>query len=280
MGSDVSGSIESPPYRTAALVSALVLFGYLLTLAPSVTWWDAGEFIAAARTLGIPHPPGTPLYVMAAHVWGALVPIGEYAARLNFLSALFSALAAGGFFLVAHEGLRAGEAFKDLPFIRVGGAAAAAIAGAFTFTQWQNSNETEVYAVAVFTIALMSWLALVWRQARRHGEPAARWLLLILYLLGLSIGCHLLALLAGPAVIAFLMATLRAEPADSEEVRLGEWGVLALLGAIWLLLVGVGLGSQLLLSLGGIAVAVALVFAFRARVASFGMIGLLLAAIG
>ena len=68
------------PYRAAAAVTLAVLAGYVLTLAPTVTFWDAGEFIAAARTLGIPHPPGTPLFVMIAHVWGMLVPVGEYAA--------------------------------------------------------------------------------------------------------------------------------------------------------------------------------------------------------
>ncbi|HKV74009.1 MAG TPA: DUF2723 domain-containing protein, partial [Gemmatimonadales bacterium] len=271
---------ESPPYRSAALVSGFVLLGYLLTLAPSVTWWDAGEFIAAARTLGIPHPPGTPLYVMVAHLWGALVPVGEYAARLNFLSALFSALGAGGFFLIAHEALGAAEAFRDVPLLRLGGAAAAAVAGAFTFTQWQNSNETEVYAVAVFTIALMAWLALVWRRDRRNGEPAARWLLLILYLGGLSIGCHLLALLAGPAIVVLVWATLREAPAESEEGRRAEWGMLAVFAATWLLMVGIGLGSRLILSFSVVALLLAFFLAIRGRVAGFGVIGLALVAVG
>ena len=97
------------PYRAAGIVTLAVLAGYALTLAPTVTFWDAGEFIAAARTLGVPHPPGTPLFVMIAHVWGLLVPVGEYAVRTNLLSALFSAAGAGGFFLVVHESLRSTE---------------------------------------------------------------------------------------------------------------------------------------------------------------------------
>ena len=160
---------QVPPYRVAAGVTGAVLLGYLLTLAPTVTFWDAGELIAAARTLGIPHPPGTPLFVMIAHVWAMLLPVGEYAFRTNLLSALLSACGAGCFFLVAHESLRG----LDSASARMGGAAAGAIAGAFTFTAWQNSNETEVYAVATFTIGAVSWLALRWRAARGTPKAAA-----------------------------------------------------------------------------------------------------------
>ena len=92
-----------PPYAVAGLVVLAVLAGYLITLAPTVTFWDAGEFITAARTLGIPHPPGTPLFVLLAHVWGGLVPFGEYAWRINLLSAVCGSIAAGCWFLVAHD---------------------------------------------------------------------------------------------------------------------------------------------------------------------------------
>ena len=190
---------DQPPYRTAALVGLVVLAGYVATLAPTVTFWDAGEFIAAARVLGIPHPPGTPLFVMIAHVWGLIAPVGEFALRTNLLSALFSAAGAGCFFLVVHESLVALDAR-----LRLAASAAGGLLGAFTFTNWQNSNETEVYAIAVFVIAISCWLLLRWREQR--GTPLAdRLLLVILYLAGLSIGNHLLALLAGPAVVTFLV---------------------------------------------------------------------------
>jgi hypothetical protein len=260
-----------------------VLAGYLVTLAPSVTWWDAGEFIAAARTLGIPHPPGTPLFVIIAHVWGAVMPLGEYAARLNVLSALFSALGAGAFFLVAYETLRSADLGLPGPharWLRLGGAAAAALTGAFTYTQWQNSNETEVYAVAVATIALMAWLCLVWRRHRATGLPAARWLLLIVYLAGLSIGCHLLALLAGPAVVVFIGSVLRAEPSADPPVRRQEWAVLALVASTWLLLIGVGLGSVPLTALGAASLLLSLSYAAINGAAPFGLLALGLAAVG
>ncbi len=264
-------STDRPPYAAAAGVALLVLLGYVLTLAPGVTFWDAGEFIAAARVLGIPHPPGTPLYVMIAHVWGMLVPVGEFAARTNFLSALLSAAGAGCFFLVAHESLRELE-----PRLRLGAAAAGAVLGGFTFTNWQNSNETEVYAVATFTIGAMSWLALLWR--RRRAEPrAGRLLLLIVYLAGMSIGNHLLALLAGPAVVTFLVVTLRAAPAADPAVRRTEWGQVAVVAGLWALLIGTGLGSTALTALGALCFVTAAVFAAGGGAGLFALASLALA---
>ena len=84
----VTDSSPRPPYFLALAVAVLVLAGYVFTLAPSVTFWDAGEFIAASKILGIPHPPGTPLFVLLAHVWAKVVPVGEYAWRTNLLSAV------------------------------------------------------------------------------------------------------------------------------------------------------------------------------------------------
>jgi hypothetical protein len=266
--------ISGVPYRAAGAVALAVLAGYVLTLAPTVTFWDAGEFIAASRTLGIPHPPGTPLFVMIAHVWGLLAPVGEYAARTNLLSALFSAAGAGGFFLVVHESLRHTE-----PRGRLLAAAAAAVLGAFTFTNWQNSNETEVYAVATFTIAAMAWTTMLWR--RRRGDPrAARLLLLVVYLAGISIGNHLLALLAGPAVLAFLVAALRAEPAADPSARRREWAQVAVVAGVWALLIGTGLGSRGLVGLGALAFVLAASYAARVGAGRFAVACLAIALVG
>ena len=270
------------PYTAALGVTGLVLLGYLLTLAPTVTFWDAGEFIAAAKTLGIPHPPGTPLFVMIAHVWAMLFPIGEYAFRTNLLSALLSALGAGCFFLIAHESLRAlipAGNEESGRILRLGGGAAAALLGAFTFTNWQNSNETEVYAVATFTIAAMSWLAHLWRRDR--GTPrASRLLLLIVYLAGDSIGNHLLALLAGPAILAFMVATLREAPATDPARRRAEWGQVAVVAGIWALLIGTGLGSTELVALGGLCFLAAASFAALGGAGTFALLTLCIAAVG
>jgi hypothetical protein len=277
-----SGEAGEPPYTAAVLVTGVVLLGYLLTLAPTVTFWDAGEFIAAARILGVPHPPGTPLFVMIAHVWGLIFPFGEYAVRTNLLSALLSAAGAGCLFLVVHETLR--RLTSDLPpetarVLRLGGAAAAAILGAFTFTNWQNSNETEVYAVATFTISAMSWLVHVWRGSR--GSPRApRLLLLIVYLSGVSIGNHLLALLAGPGVILFLVMTLRDDPSPDPVQRRAEWGQVAVVAGVWALLIGTGLGSSGLIALGGLCFLAASAYAFSGGAGIFALLALLIAGIG
>ena len=271
-----------PAWRLAGVATAMVLAGYVISLAPSVTFWDAGEFIATARILGIPHPPGTPLFVLIAHVWGALLPFGEYAARLNLLSALFSACGAGFFCLIAHQTLR--RAFRDVPggtgaLLSAGGALAAAVLAGFTFTNWQNSNETEVYAVATSTIAAVCWLCYAWRQ-RRGEEKAGRILLLVLYLAGLSIGNHLLALLAGPAVVAFIGVTLLGEPAADRTRRRTEWAQLAVVAGAWALLIGTGLGSTGLMLFGAICFGGAAVLAATSGAAGFAGAALVVSSIG
>ena len=273
---------ERPPYLAAVLVAAAVLGGYVWTLAPTVTFWDAGEFIAAARILGIPHPPGTPLFVLVAHVWGLLVPFGEYAWRTNLLTAIFSAAGAGFWFLVAHDTLR--RATRDTEpgaaaVVRFGGAAAASLMAAFAFTTWQNSNETEVYMVATLTIAAAAWLTLRWR-AQRHSPRAPQLLLLVVFLGGISIGNHLLALLAGPGVVLFLVAVLRLDPAADPARRAREWGQVAVVAGVWALLIGVGLGNTILTGIGIVAFVVAALLAARAGVPGFALWTLAIALVG
>ncbi|HEX9893534.1 MAG TPA: DUF2723 domain-containing protein [Gemmatimonadales bacterium] len=277
-----SDSLERPPYLVALAVAIVVLAGYVLTLAPSVTFWDAGEFIAVSKTLGIPHPPGTPLFVLLSHVWALLIPFGEYAWRTNLLSAVCGAAGAGLWFLVAHEALAgigqrlpAGQA----TLVRLGGAVSGAVIAAFGFTMWQNSNETEVYAIAVLTVAAVTWLALRWRAHR--GTPAgSRMLLLALYLGGVSIGNHLLALLVGPALVVFLVLTLWRQAAEDRGEQQREWAEAGVVMGAWTLLIGAGLGNAGILIAGVVLYALALVFALRAGAGRFALIALALSAVG
>jgi len=274
------------PYRAATAVFVVVFAGYLWTLAPTVTFWDAGEFIATARILGIPHPPGTPLFVLMANVWAALVPIGEYAYRTNLMTALFSAAAAAVFFLLVVQALRGwnakdedqGGAGTDKLFT-IGGGVAAALLAAFAFTVWQNSNETEVYMVAASSIAVICWLAWLWRR-HRGGERAPHVLLLIVYLGAVSLGNHLLTLLVGPALIGFMWHVLKTEPLSQEADRKTEWAQWTVVVGVWALLIGVGLGSKGLLLLGGLAFVGAAAYAVSVGAFPFAATVLLIALVG
>ncbi|MFN2572617.1 MAG: DUF2723 domain-containing protein [Gemmatimonadales bacterium] len=246
----------------------------MITLAPTVTLWDAGEFITAAKVLGVPHPPGTPLFVLLGHVWADLLPIGTYAWRTNLMSACFSAAGAGCLFLVAHR-LLVGET----AWLRLSGAAAAALLSAFTFTGWQNSNETEVYTVATFSIAAICWLCLRWRDVRGSAR-APHFLLLVIYIAALSIGNHLLALLVGPAVSVFMLYTLRASPAADPAQRGMEWAEWGALSALWIVLIGVGLGSAPVLYVGGALLVAAVVACVMAGSRAFPVIAIAIAAVG
>jgi hypothetical protein len=246
----------------------------VITLAPTVTLWDAGEFITAAKVLGVPHPPGTPLFVMLGNVWARLLPLGAYAWRTNLMSACFSAAGAGCLFLVAHR-LLAGE----IAWVRIGGGAAAALCSAFSFTNWQNSNETEVYTVATFSIAAICWLCLRWRDVR-GTRAAPHLLLLIIYVAALSIGNHLLALLVGPAVSLFMWHTLRTSASADPAERKMEWAEWCALTALWILLIAVGLGSTPLLIVGGALVLAATVYCIMSGSVAFPVLAVVIAAVG
>ncbi len=271
---------ERPPYVAALAVFAVVLAGYVVTLGPTVTFWDAGEFIATSKILGIPHPPGTPLFVLLDHVWSWLVPLGQYAYRSNLMTAVSSAAAAALFFLVVAQALRGrGGVPAGEPALELAGAGAAALVSAFVFTVWQNSNETEVYMIATFSIAAVCWLAWLWR--RHRGTPRApHLLLLVVYLMAVSLGAHLLTLLVGPALIGFMFHTIRTEPLREEAERRVERAQLAVLTGVWALLVGTGMGSTGLLMVGGLIFLAGAAYAAATGAALFAVSVLVLAAVG
>ena len=92
-----------PSYRTALIVSLVILVLYLVTLAPSTAMWDTSEYIAAAYTLGLPHPPGNPLLVILGRVFSILPIASNVAVRINVLAAICSAASAGMWFLVTER---------------------------------------------------------------------------------------------------------------------------------------------------------------------------------
>ena len=181
----------------AGAMSAAVFLLYCITLSPSTAMWDAGEYIAAAKSLGVPHQPGNPLYVLIGHVAGMLPVSPNYAIRINLLAALSSAVTAGLWFLCAERLLRG---TIEGARMRLSASAVASILGATAFTVWNQSVVMEkVYPLALVGLALTSWLTLVWLD-KSPGRGADKLLVLVAYLVGLGYAVHPAGLLTAPAV--------------------------------------------------------------------------------
>ncbi|MYI65467.1 MAG: DUF2723 domain-containing protein, partial [Gemmatimonadetes bacterium] len=199
-----NGPDSDPPYLWACITALAIGLLYTVTLAPDTAFWDTSEYIATAHILGIPHQPGNPLFVVLARAWEILLsPLGlSTGVRINLFSALMGTLAHGMWFLVVHHIL--GHFSIDRRF-RLIAAAAATLVSATAFTVWNQSNVNEkVYTVSLFTIALLSWLAFRWRERLGRGKDD-HLIILMAFILALSVGNHLMAFLAAPALAIFIL---------------------------------------------------------------------------
>jgi len=193
----VEEEADRPSYRVATVVSLAVLGLYLITMAPSTAMWDTSEYIAAAYSFGLPHPPGNPFFVIIGHVFSLLPIAPNVAARVNVLAAVCSAVAAGMWFLITEHVLRNWLAER---WQRIAGGVVAALIGATAFTVWNQSVVNEkVYTVSLAGIAIISWLAVRWSD-RPESPTASRSLVMIAYLCGLGYANHMAGMLPGPAV--------------------------------------------------------------------------------
>lgn len=212
-----------PPYL-AAVVAALGVFTlYVITLSPTTWFWDTSEYIATGVIMGIPHPPGNPLFVVLSRAWHILLePTGlSTAVRINLFSAAMTATAHGFWFLLADRVL---AFYSTDRLFRLVGAGAAVLISATAFTVWNQSNVNEkVYTVTLFTVALLSWLAFRWRERLGEGKDD-NLILLMVFILALSVGNHLMAFLAAPALVAFILIV---EPRTLLNWRLYAAGVVA-----------------------------------------------------
>jgi hypothetical protein len=201
-----------PPYLLALLAGALVFALYAATLSPSTAFWDTSEYIATAHILGIPHPPGNPLFVLFARAWELLLsPTGlPVAVRINLFSAVMSAGTALFWYLVVWRIL---SFFTPRELVRRVGAGVSVLVSATAYTVWNQSNVNEkVYTLSLFTIGALSWLAFLWRDhvEQHRGTKGRRWhddnaVILMVYILALAVANHLMTFLAAPALIVFLV---------------------------------------------------------------------------
>ena len=235
-------------------VFLLTLGMYIKTMAPAVSFWDCGEFIATSYILGVPHPPGSPLYVLLGRIF-SLVPIGDIAARVTFMSALSSALAVWFVYLSTLAlGRRAlgGQPLRPFGDSRdiapIAGSVVAALLLAFSYTQWFNATEAEVYGYSIFFTCFGLWLILYW-EGSGHGMHNDRWLLFIAYLFGLGGGLHLLCLLTIPTLA--ILVWFADEKLRRLIILLGGFAVFAIVD---IALLGSGMASKVVLvaGLGGL----------------------------
>ncbi len=187
-------------------VFAIAATVYLLTLEPTVSYWDCGEFIASAYKLEINHPPGAPLFLMLAKVFSFLAPDKtKVAFMINAMSALTSALTVMFLFwtitrLTGKIILKKFNSNKGWSFAILSAGFVGAMAYAFSDTFWFSAVEAEVYATSSLFTAVIFWAILKWEE-QCNDLYGNRWIILIAYLIGLSIGVHLLNLLAIPAIV-------------------------------------------------------------------------------
>jgi hypothetical protein len=186
---------------------------YILTMEPTGSLWDCGEFISSAYKLGIPHPPGAPLFLLLGRLFTLFTP-NDAAVGVNLMSALASGFTIMFlFWTITHFGRRlAQKNNEELSGTSLFNVMAAGVIGALAYTFsdsfWYSAVEGEVYAMSSFFTALVFWAILKWEhEDAKAGENdlkrthAERWIILIFFIMGLSIGVHLLNLLTIPAIV-------------------------------------------------------------------------------
>ena len=202
---------------TATAVFAIATLTYVLTIEPTASFWDCGEFIASSYKLEVGHAPGNPVFQLIARFFTMFTEAEHAAVAVNLMSALCSSLTILFLFLtIAHLGRRLLEKRakedKDGDFnlysirnaiLTFGSAAVGSLAYCWSDTFWFSAVEGEVYAMSSLFTAAVFWAILKWEEDAEN-EYADRWIVLIAFLMGLSIGVHLLNLLVIPA-IAFII---------------------------------------------------------------------------
>ncbi len=240
----------------AAGVLAVSFLLYLITMAPTVSFWDCGEFIATAYIMGVPHPPGSPLYLLVARLFTFLPFFDNIGAKVNIISPITSALAVFFLYLIIVHMVSKwrGKVESVTDAVITYGAG---VLGAATFmvtdSHWFNAVEAEVYSISTFLTALTVWLILRWSR-KDDDQSHVRYILILAYLFGLAAGIHLLNLLVLPFV-ALIIYFRRRE---------FSWGglliTMAITFAVYLVIhLGVIKGLPQLALAGGVSLVVVLI---------------------
>ena len=191
----------------AALAFVVSAVTYLLTIEPSASFWDCGEFIASSYKLEVGHPPGNPVFQLFARIATLFGDASHAAVLVNALSAICSALTIFLLYLTIVWLVKRivrpsedGQYSLGQAIAIMGSGLVGALAYCFSDTFWFSAVEGEVYAMSSLFTALVFWAMTEWYD--HADEPHAnRWIVLIAFLMGLSIGIHLLNLLAIPAIV-------------------------------------------------------------------------------
>src|SRR5665647_2129217 len=187
-------------------IFVIAAFVYLMTIEPTASFWDCGEFITTAFRLEVGHPPGAPLFIIMGRIFTMFASsTAQIPVMVNVMSALASAFTILFLFWsithLAKKILITGEKETMAEMIAILGAGAVgALAYTFSDTFWFSAVEGEVYGTSSLFTALVFWCILKWEN-EADQKYANRWIVLICYLIGLSIGVHLLNLLTVPAVV-------------------------------------------------------------------------------
>ena len=187
--------------RAAWLAFAFSLLVYTITLCPTVYWDDAGELIAAAYTLGIPHPPGHPLYVIIGKLF-TLIPLGSIAGRVNFMSAFFGALSCVLVYKIITERL---EKHPWRPAAALGGA----LFFAFAPTAWEQATVAETTTLHSFFMMLLTLMVFRLASGETLWKSEARSLCLFGFVYGLSLTNHVAGVFFIPAFAYILVLKFR-----------------------------------------------------------------------
>ena len=190
----------------SVIILVLSSFVYLSTIEPTASFWDCGEFIASSYKLEVGHPPGNPVFNLFARLFTMFTDNMHAAAAVNAMSALCSAFTIFFLYLtIVHFGRRilekkGRELTRGNVIAVIGAGVVGAMAYCFSDTFWFSAVEGEVYAMSSLFTAVVFWAILKWEE--EADEPYAdRWIVLICFLMGLSIGVHLLNLLTIPAIV-------------------------------------------------------------------------------